>query len=147
MRNPHFFQKCCHFCWLCFDFSKNDNTFEGNEDCRTVFFKQRDFSAFSGPAKLTVLHISLQNIHFFKDEVWVGYSFLPNCYAIQTRKHQVSKLVYVHSCSSLAKSLDKYAPFITHNNFRALSLTFNDFIVMCDNYVPQWWVELDNELR
>ena len=27
MRNPRFFQKCCHFHWLCFDFSKNGNTF------------------------------------------------------------------------------------------------------------------------
>ena len=43
MRNPHFFQKCCHFCWLCFDFSKNDNTFERNEDCATVFLKWTDF--------------------------------------------------------------------------------------------------------
>ena len=44
MPNPHFFQKCCHFCWLCFDFSKNDNTFERNEDCATVFLKWTDFS-------------------------------------------------------------------------------------------------------
>ena len=43
MRNPHFFQKCCHFRWLCFDFSKNDNTFERNEDCATVFLKWTDF--------------------------------------------------------------------------------------------------------
>ena len=33
MHNPHFFQKYCHFRWLCFDFSENDNTFERNEDC------------------------------------------------------------------------------------------------------------------
>ena len=43
MRNPHFFQKCCHFRWLCFDFSKNDNTFERNEDCASVFLKWTDF--------------------------------------------------------------------------------------------------------
>ena len=42
MRNPHFFQKCCHFCWLCFNFSKNDNTFERNEDFATVFLKWKD---------------------------------------------------------------------------------------------------------
>ena len=29
---------------LCFDFSKNDNTFERNEDCATVFLKWTDFS-------------------------------------------------------------------------------------------------------
>ena len=43
MRNPHFFQK---FCWLCFDFGENDNTFERNEDCATVFLKWTDFSSF-----------------------------------------------------------------------------------------------------
>ena len=44
----YFFQKCCHFCWLCFDFSKNDNTFERNEDCATVFLKWTDFSRYPG---------------------------------------------------------------------------------------------------
>ena len=33
-------QKCCHFRLLCFDFSKNNNIFERNEDCvLTVFLK------------------------------------------------------------------------------------------------------------
>ena len=44
MPNPHFFQKCCHFCWLCFDFSKNVNIFERNEDWATVFLKWKDFT-------------------------------------------------------------------------------------------------------
>ena len=44
MCNPHSFQKCCHFCWLCFDFSENDNTFERNEDCATAFLKWTDFT-------------------------------------------------------------------------------------------------------
>ena len=43
MHNSHFFQKCCHFRDLCFDFSENDNTFERNEDCATVFLKWMDF--------------------------------------------------------------------------------------------------------
>ena len=43
LRNPHFFQKCCHICWLCFDFRKNHNTFERNEDCLTVFLKRMEF--------------------------------------------------------------------------------------------------------
>ena len=43
MCNPQFFQKCCHFRWLWFDFRKNDNTFERNEDCATVFLKWTDF--------------------------------------------------------------------------------------------------------
>ena len=44
MRNPHFFQKCCHFCWNQNNVSENDNTFERNEDCVTVFLKWKDFS-------------------------------------------------------------------------------------------------------
>ena len=39
LHNPHFLQKCCHFRWLCFDFRANDNTFERNEDCATVFLR------------------------------------------------------------------------------------------------------------
>ena len=39
----HFFQKCRHFHGLCFDFRGNDNTFERNEDCATVFLKSTDF--------------------------------------------------------------------------------------------------------
>ena len=43
LRDPHFFQKRCHFCWLCFDFSKNDNAFERNEDRVTGFLKWTNF--------------------------------------------------------------------------------------------------------
>ena len=43
MRNPHFFHKCCHFCWNQNKVSKNDNTYERNEDCATVFLKWTDF--------------------------------------------------------------------------------------------------------
>ena len=43
MHNPHFFQKCCHFRWNQNKVSKNDNTFERNEDCATVFLKWTDF--------------------------------------------------------------------------------------------------------
>ena len=44
MRNPHFFQKSCHFLWNHNKISKNDNTYERNEDCATVFLKWTDFS-------------------------------------------------------------------------------------------------------
>ena len=43
LRNPHFFQKCCHFCWNQNKVSKNDKTVERNEDCATVFSKWMDF--------------------------------------------------------------------------------------------------------
>ena len=43
MRNPYFFQKC-HFCWNQNKVSKNDTTFERNEDCATVFLKWTDFN-------------------------------------------------------------------------------------------------------
>ena len=45
-RDPHFFQKCCHFCWIQNKVSENDNTFERNEDCTSVFLKKTDFSWF-----------------------------------------------------------------------------------------------------
>ena len=45
--NPHFFQNCCHFCSLRFDFSENDNTFERNEDCATFFLKWTEFNKIS----------------------------------------------------------------------------------------------------
>ena len=51
MRNCHFFQKHWHFCWLCFDFSKNYNTFERNEDCATVFLKWTDFGEMKSSKK------------------------------------------------------------------------------------------------
>ena len=38
------FQKRCHFCWLCVDFTKNDNAFERNEDRVTGFLKWTNFS-------------------------------------------------------------------------------------------------------
>ena len=57
MRNLHFFQKCCHFRWLCFDFSKNDNTFERNEDCATAFLKWTDFSGISQLYKFSISFI------------------------------------------------------------------------------------------
>jgi hypothetical protein len=34
------------FRWLCFDSSENDNTFNRNEDCVTVFLKWTDFNEF-----------------------------------------------------------------------------------------------------
>ena len=43
LRDPHFFQKLCHFCWPCFEFSENDNTFERNEDRITGFLKWTNF--------------------------------------------------------------------------------------------------------
>ena len=44
MRNPHFFQKYCHFRWNQNQVSENYNTFERNEDCATVFLKWTDFN-------------------------------------------------------------------------------------------------------
>ena len=44
MRNPHFFQKCFHFCWNQNKVSVNDNFFERNEDCATAFLKWTDFN-------------------------------------------------------------------------------------------------------
>ena len=43
MRNPHFFKKCCHFRWLCFDLYRKYHNFERNEICATVFLKWTDF--------------------------------------------------------------------------------------------------------
>ena len=43
MRNPHFFQKCCHFCWNQNKVSES-NTCERNEGCATVFLKWTDLS-------------------------------------------------------------------------------------------------------
>ena len=37
------FKKCCHFCWNQNKVSQNDNTFERNEECATVFLKWTDF--------------------------------------------------------------------------------------------------------
>ena len=45
-RNPHLFQNCCHFYWNQNKVSKNDNTFERDEDCTTIFLKWTDFSKF-----------------------------------------------------------------------------------------------------
>ena len=53
-RNLHFFQKCCHFRWLCFDYSKNDNTFERNEECATIFLKWTDFDYFFSFRKIRI---------------------------------------------------------------------------------------------
>ena len=39
-----FLSKYCHFCWNQNKVSENDNTFERNEDCATVFLKWTDFS-------------------------------------------------------------------------------------------------------
>ena len=44
LRNPHFFQKCSHFHWNLNKVRENDNTFERNEDCATVFLKWKDFN-------------------------------------------------------------------------------------------------------
>ena len=41
-----FLSKVLHFCWLCLDFSKNDYTFERNEDCATVFWKWKDLKKY-----------------------------------------------------------------------------------------------------
>ena len=44
VNRPHFSQKRCHFRWNQNKVSENDNTFERNEDCVTVFLKQTDFT-------------------------------------------------------------------------------------------------------
>ena len=44
MRNPRFFQKCCHSRWNQNKVGENDNAFERNEDCATVFLEWTDFS-------------------------------------------------------------------------------------------------------
>ena len=44
LRDPHFFQKRCHFRWNQTKFSENDNAFERNEDRVTGFLKQTGFS-------------------------------------------------------------------------------------------------------
>ena len=57
MHNPHFFQKCCHFRWNQNKVSENDNTFERNEDCATVFLKWTDFRFFfSNLIRIQVWH-------------------------------------------------------------------------------------------
>ena len=47
LRNPHFFQKCCHFRWNHNKVRENDNSFERNEDCATVFLTWTDFNIWS----------------------------------------------------------------------------------------------------
>ena len=44
LHNSHFFQNCCHFCWNQNKVCENDNTFERNEDCASVFLKLTSFS-------------------------------------------------------------------------------------------------------
>ena len=46
MCNADFFQKCWHFCLNQNKIRKNDNTFERNEGCTTVFLRWTDFSRF-----------------------------------------------------------------------------------------------------
>ena len=46
MCKPHFYQKCCNFCWNQNKVSENDNTFERNENCATVFLKWTYFTLF-----------------------------------------------------------------------------------------------------
>ena len=79
MHNPRFFQKCCHFHWLCFDFSNNDNTFERNEDCATVFLKWTDLVPFS--SFIFVLSIFLY-LFFDLFLVFFFFNFLCLCYFI-----------------------------------------------------------------
>ena len=92
MRNPHFCQKCCHFRWLCFDFSKNDNTCERNEDCATVFLKWTDFS----------LHIYL---------CWISWTIL--CFYLiilfQIRVKQVQIICVQTFLPVLSKMLEQCA--------------------------------------
>ena len=41
-----FLSKALSFCWLCFDFTENDNTFERNEDRVTGFLKWTNFRCY-----------------------------------------------------------------------------------------------------
>ena len=128
MHDPHFFQKCCHFqyniSWLCFDFSKNDNTFERNEDCATVFLKWMDFSEISGSMKIQthipidfwpqcVSHL-IKNLTFdavlVKLSCWTHAGFQMKSWSIQ---HQffyhlhLDKISFI-ICAKILKDSKKY---------------------------------------
>ena len=113
MCNPHFFQKCCYFHWNQNKVSKNDNTFERNEYCATVFLKWTDFSERSGQFLKHIKSINLLHTLGFSDKLKIEQIILKefkigqifHCEHFRSSKTERAQKVIVVQLAPYSRSL------------------------------------------
>ena len=92
--NPHFFKKCCHFCWLCFDFSENENSFERNEVCAIDFLKWTNFNFFIFNKHLRISYLNTKFNYF--EWRFLIFDYFGKLYLLS--KHRKARFLKLYKC-------------------------------------------------
>ena len=121
VKSIHF--NCCHFFWLCSDFSKNDNSFERNEDCTTVFLKWTDFRR-SFVKMLRCSHWATR-ICFENKSVFIHICFFnPLLINLRLKLYTCNfeGVKWVKPASNLCWSKKKFSEYLDQANFNGLQV-------------------------